>query len=446
MASLRKKPSKKGLFIINVPDKCIVNNESQLTIQTFKNKWKQAEDVLNLVNGRITKVRLGQKDISDWKRNDKIEWLRSGQDPIRLEETDGLTLFECHDRYIEECQDKNATSTVDGYIDHLKRAKQYFGDVSLSSIAKDDLQKFITWLDKQTITNGKNRGQKLGLPSKKEDVATLLRVFKWAASIGENLNLSIFYGLKYQKTKTSDLDYLTPYNSFTERQADLKKYGIDESREGAFRQIIYSNSELTENLKYLRTTLWDDGTFETRRLFVTVLVCCRTGARRSELCRIKRHDLDLENKSVMLWLRKGSKDAELKAHRRELTDDTIPFLRALLHQTPADQKCIFCPNDDHMLGASWNQSIEKFQQDKLSRKLKTALAKSKFHNVNGFHVYRHTLASLLLVNGVSQTEVKNTIGWCTDEIVQRYQHITRERRRALLESAIEDVSTITINN
>ena len=116
MASIRKKPTDSG-FEINVPEKCIVGNESQITIQTFKKKLKgggEARDVLNWVNARISQVRHGQKDISSWNRQEKIEWLRSGNDPVRLEDKE-LTFFTCYDQYIEECKENNAYSTVVGY-------------------------------------------------------------------------------------------------------------------------------------------------------------------------------------------------------------------------------------------------------------------------------------------------------------------------------------------
>ena len=188
-------------------------------------------------------------------------------------------------------------------------------------------------MDKKVIEDGKNRGKKLSLASKKADIATLKRMFKWASGTDEDVNLSIF-NVKFKKSENTEFSYLTPYDTFSTRQKDLEKYQIDESKEGAYRKLIYSKKELADNLQYLKQTQWDDGTFDSRRLFVAVLVVTCTGARRSELCRVKRKDIDLPNKAITIWMRKGSKDAELKPHRRELLEDTIPFLKALLFQTP----------------------------------------------------------------------------------------------------------------
>ena len=441
MACIRKKKRKSG-YVININDKCI--GEPDITLQTFQQKKSAGDDVLLAVKVRISKVKTGQIDINHWTRKEKIEWLRSGNQPVRLEEKE-LTFFTCHDQYIGECEETNAVSTVQGYQMHLKRAKKFFKDVPLSSIKKTRVQHFVNWMTNRTIADGKNRGDKLSIASMKKDIAAVKRMFKWASGAGQNINLSIF-DVRYKKSHLTALDHLTKWDNFETRLKDLEKYQIDKSQEGAFREIVYSKNELADNLQYLKKTLWDDGTFASRRLFTAILVCSCNGIRRSELCRVKRRDLDLENKTIRVWMRKGSKTRDLTPHRRELVEDTIPFLKALLHQTPHDRQCVFCPDDNHMLGESWNQKKEKVKWDAMTTSLETSLKGSIYFNVNGFHVYRHTLASRLLVEGYSQSEVKETIGWCTDEMAQRYQHITRERRRATLESIREDVPSITINN
>jgi len=113
-----------------------------------------------------------------------------------------------------------------------------------------------------------------------------------------------------------------------------------------------------------------------------------------------------------------------------------------LRQTPKDQQCIFCANDDHVLGDSWDQKLERRKWDYLTDQFKKALGNSMYANADGFHVYRHTLASILLAAGYSQAEVKETIGWCTDEMAARYQHITRERRRSTLETIRQGVPKV----
>ena len=56
----------------------------------------------------------------------------------------------------------------------------------------------------------------------------------------------------------------------------------------------------------------------------------------------------------------------------------------------------------------------------------------QFERVAGWHIHRHTLASMYLAGGKSQVEVKEMIGWCDDQIASRYQHLSRDRKRQLL--------------
>ena len=212
--------------------------------------------MLLAVKVRISKVKTGQIDINDWTRKEKIEWLRSGNQPVRLEELEEkeLTFFTCHDQYIGECEETNAVSTVQGYQMHLKRAKKFFKDVPLSSIKKNRVQEFVNWMSKKTITDGKNRGDKLSIASMKKDVAAVKRMFKWASGAGQNINLSIF-DVRYKKSHTTVLDHLTKWENFGTRLKELDEYQIDKSQEGAFREIIYSKKELADNLQYLKKTL-----------------------------------------------------------------------------------------------------------------------------------------------------------------------------------------------
>ena len=343
-----------------------------------------------------------------------------------------MALFSAIDRYLRfKAGAGKAVTTQDSYEYHLLRAKKYFKDIPLTHVTAEMAQEYVFWLAEQVITTGKNRGQTLSTSSQKKHIDELKRVFRWSARYVErNINWEVFLDVTYPKQTLTKFDNLTQFDDFQTRRDELRKYGIPETEEGAFSHIIYNKYQLDEHLQYLKKMLWEDGSFRTRRLFATLLFCSNTGARRSELCRVKKKDLDLNNKAVRIWMRKGSGERDLKPHRRELLDDVIPFLKALLLQTPKDQQCIFCANDDHVLGDSWDQKLERRKWDYLTDQFKKALGNSMYANADGFHVYRHTLASILLAEGYSQAEVKETIGWCTDEMAARYQHITRERRRS----------------
>ena len=414
------------------------------SFQTFTKRKVEAKAILTQVNQRIVDVNNGLKQFgADWTKQEKLNWLRTGKEPERLQ-GEILTLFSAIEKYLRfKAGAGKAITTQESYEYHLLRAKKYFNDIPLIHVTAEMAQEYVFWLDKQIITTGKNRGQTLSSSSQKKHIEEIKRVFRWSARcVEKNINWEVFLDVTYPKKRLTKFDNLTKFDDFQTRRDELKKYGISEIEEGAFLDIIYNKYQLDEHLRYLKKTLWEDGSFRTRRLFVTLLFCSSTGARRSELCRVKKEDLDLDNQAVRIWMRKGSGERDLKPHRRELLDDVIPYLKVLLLQTPKDQQCIFCADDKHVSGDSWDQKLEHRKWDYLTDQLKKALRNSIYAYAAGFHVYRHTLASILLTEGYSQAEVKLTIGWCTDEMAARYQHITRQRRRSTLETIRQGVPEV----
>jgi len=114
-------------------------------------------------------------------------------------------------------------------------------------------------------------------------------------------------------------------------------------------------------------------------------------------------------------------------------DEVVNKLRILLIQMPKGQQSVFCSNDEHLLGSSFDEEKERMKAQYLSNQMEKALNGTEFSNMKGFHLLRHTLASLMLADGYSKQEIKETIGWCTDEMADRYSHITSNRKRSLLE-------------
>ena len=82
MAFLRKKKAKAG-YELGVNEKCIF--ATRATIQTYKQNYSEAKTLRDQVNQRIRKVKTGEINVSGWMRKEKIEWLRSGNQPERLQ-------------------------------------------------------------------------------------------------------------------------------------------------------------------------------------------------------------------------------------------------------------------------------------------------------------------------------------------------------------------------
>ena len=142
----------------------------------------------------------------------------------------------------------------------------------------------------------------------------------------------------------------------------------------------------------------------------------------------------------MIRKRKGRKDKEFWLHKMELLDVVMESLLGVITQTKSEgRECIFVDNDEHRDGNSFDEDLERRKAENLSRHLKRSFKDTIYSNLNGWHLFRHTIASILLSNAITEGEIEETIGWRPDsKMVRRYAHILAKRKRQTLEVAFSD--------
>lgn len=435
MANLKKQVADSGFIV--VVSRLGLNTQRR----TNTHKKREANEICVEITRREDQIKKNPQHPfwREWSKKEQSDFVLFGIEP-RVAEPDKLTVVEACERYVESRNDiGKAYNTVEGYRFHLRRVCSYFATDTVDSLNSARLQTFVNWLNKQTIKSGRNRGATLGVATQKKIIDRLKAAIKWNVSQGViDFPLQAFDSLAFAIEKHTVLDELEKWCYFSQRERELKELGIDRDTEGAFREIIYSKDELNEHLEYLKQKLWNDGTPAARRLFVAVLLCSKTGARRSELARVRVSDVRLDDLQVVIWRRKGRKNKDLIGHRASITEDMVPYLRGIIHQLPEGQQSLFCSDDEHIRGIAFDEEAEQSKATYLTKELTKALRGSKYSNAVGWHKYRHTLASVLLAAGNSREAVMETIGWCSQEMANRYSHLASDRRRAIIESAFAD--------
>ena len=137
---------------------------------------------------------------------------------------------------------------------------------------------------------------------------------------------------------------------------------------------------------------------------------------------------------VTLLKRKGRKEKDLLTQKAVLPHKLTPILERLLRVLPESQECIFTADDEHLTENGFCQEAERAKANYLSKQLNASLKASKWEHSAGWHLYRHTFASRLLAAGYSKTDIKELIGWFSDDMAQHYQHQTFERKSAIVNS------------
>lgn len=252
-----------------------------------------------------------------------------------------------------------------------------------------------------------------------------------------NLNGNIFKPVQIGKRKASRLDLLNDWDCFESRTRQLEKLNISPSVTDAYKSIIFTKPQWNVLCQHLKTRLWDseDSTLQDKQLFAALVFCFYTGVRRSELPRVRLQDIDIDYGEIMVLRMKGRKGHEFNRKRVPVHGLAMRFIEQVIEMIPNGQRSVFCENDDHLIGESFDETNNMSKADTLSRQYRKVLKSTKWENAVGWHKFRHSLASILHAGGCTKEQVKDQIGWADDAMYERYKHLDVSRQRSIIEQA-----------
>jgi integrase/recombinase XerD len=144
-----------------------------------------------------------------------------------------------------------------------------------------------------------------------------------------------------------------------------------------------------------------------------------TGVRVSELCNLKKNDMNLEQKYIKVK-GKGSKERVIQVCSREIIVILEEFID-LFHPPRSDFIYFFI----NRLGRRLSEQSVRFVIKKYARL-------SKINKEVTPHMFRHTFATLLLEGGVDIRYIQQLLGHSTITTTQIYTHITRQKQEEIL--------------
>jgi integrase len=194
-------------------------------------------------------------------------------------------------------------------------------------------------------------------------------------------------------------------------------------------------------------------------IYPLVATAAYTGARRSELLRIKLVDLDLSGETVLLTEKKRSRE-KTTTRRVPLPAVLVEILKAWVAVHPGGA-FLFAANGEvfrskkrsrttgHLWGKKRPGSLKARQKNTKSRQtvplgsltrdevhdhLKRTLAGSKWANLRGLHCLRHSYISALASRAVDQRLIDDFVGHQSDEQRHRYRHLYPDVKREAVRS------------
>jgi integrase len=254
----------------------------------------------------------------------------------------------------------------------------------------------------------------------KKEVASLRAAWNWGVQAGLLAAAFPSKGLKYPKTSEKP-----PFQTWQEIERQIAQGGLDEA--GALELwdcLFLGLEEIEELLRYVQE--------HAVQPWVYPMFCfaAHTGARRSEMIRARRVDLDLDHGTFRIQEKKRS-------HSRR-TSRRVP-LSGFLAQVLGDWLRIhpggpfLFAQSDHVFRSKKNRdAATAVTRDEAHDHFKRTLAGGRWRVLRGWHVLRHSFASNCALRGVDRGLINSWLGHQTKEMVQRYRHLfPHQEKRAI---------------
>lgn len=148
-----------------------------------------------------------------------------------------------------------------------------------------------------------------------------------------------------------------------------------------------------------------------------IALAAYTGASRGEILRSQRDDFDFEARTVLPRQKKSDKSRTYTTQLVPLHSDLNAVMTAWFHEAPSSSWTI-CTSDGRQIG-----------ERMATKYFRCAVDGSKWKVLHGFHIFRHSLASILASKGKDQREIDVILGHSTEEMVRRYRHLFSERQK-----------------
>lgn len=343
-----------------------------------------------------------------------------------------ITLGDARDRYLQTLAggavEDNSLATIRMHLGHFVRT---FGEGAiLEELTQPDLQRHVSERGRK-----KYRGKSLSPVTLKKEMASFRAMWNWAVHAGLVRGHFPSRGLVYPKH-----DEKLPFQ--TRSEIERKITGLtDAEQKELWDSLFLTTPEIDEMMEYVRQHAahgW---------IYPMIAFAAHTGARRSEILRIRVHDVDFAGDAVLIREKKRARGRRT-IRRVPLSLKLKQILQEWLEHHPGGQ-FLFCHETEvfrskkrsKTTGHQWKgrakslkgraatvKARERAPQSALTKDeahdhFRRTIAGSKWEVLKGWHVLRHSLCSNLAMKGVDQRIIDEIMGHTTEEMRKRYRHL-----------------------
>jgi integrase len=323
-----------------------------------------------------------------------------------------LTLSELRDRYIQThgngALEPKTLVMLRIHFTHLIR---HFGERKVvAQFTTGLLQEYV---DARSRQKGKQQ-RPISPVTVQKDLATLRAAWNWAVRSG--LLSGTFPGrsLIYPKT-----DEKPGFQTREEIERKIARGGLSSDEIKDLRACLFlSKPDLTELLDFAK------GAAHEPYLFPMVAFAAHTGARRSELIRMRIDDVDLEAGSAVIRERKRIR-GQRSTRRVPISGFLKDIIKEWLGRHPGGQLMFCLTRDAEKLPKPITPMIAYEHFRRLVRG-------SKWDVLRGWHVLRHSFISICAADSVDQRVLQGWVGHLSAATHKRYTHLIPSREQQII--------------
>lgn len=277
----------------------------------------------------------------------------------------------------------------------------------LEHVTLQTLQEYVV---RRSKDNGRN-GKTLSTTTIRKELSTFRTVWTWAISM--EYVPGPFPNKNFRFPKTTDKP---PFQTRTEIERRVALGGLtDAGTRDLWDCLFLRIAEIDDVLDHLRHHS------EYVFLYPMAVLAAHTGTRRSELVRSQICDFDFTAGTVLIHEKK-----RVKGRRTTRMVPLSPKLNAVIQEWfSVKRKSIFTFPRELKVSRERKarQDEDAVTVDEASYQLSKTLSGSRWENIRGWHIFRHSFISNCAAKGIDQRMIDRWSGHHTDEMRKRYTHL-----------------------
>lgn len=309
-------------------------------------------------------------------------------------------------------------STLEAEDRHIKHLKRHLKpSCVVQSLTLTDMQKYV---EKRSNENWRNKP--IGPDTIKKELTTFRYIWNWGVRHGHLFGHAPIKGIDLPKT-----DEKSPFMTWDEVTRVIDRdHPSDAQKKELWDCLFLRSSEIEQLLQYVQSASLHDF------IYPMFVIAAHTGARRSEILRSELDDFDLSSRTILLREKKKSRKLATTFRRVPMTDSLLDVSKNWREIHPGGR--LMFPCSVLPIANGRGELARPLSGSQATGHFKQTVKDSKWENVRGFHVFRHSFASNCAAAGLDQRMIDEWMGHQTDEMRRRYRHLFPEQQRTAIDS------------